>query len=113
MGDILHEAAKLSPTNPSEIQKIKETAQKFGDSLPQAVKDCLNDNQQFKNLGLKYGIDDKTDTDALEKRIIKNLALNAFGVHSRLQNIDNEWHSGKYQQTGKDLASLAHLLIGK
>ena len=38
IGKILHDLAATIPP----IEKIKDEVQKFGDSLPQAVKDCLS-----------------------------------------------------------------------
>lgn len=41
----------------------------FGDEIPQPVKDCLDGNKEFEVLGLKYGIDNNTDSSAIEKKI--------------------------------------------
>lgn len=111
MGNILHEVASASLTNPSAIQKIKDEAKQFGDNLPESVKTCLNGNAEIAALGLKYGIDDKTDTDALEKKIIAYLALHFLSVHKTLQDVDNSWHKASYKQTGNQLAALGHQLI--
>ena len=111
VGTILHEAALLTPTNPKEIQKIKDDAQKFSDSLPQAVKDCLNGNAELTALAAKYGIDDKTDKDALEKKVIAYITTHFLSVHKSLQDIDNTWHKGSHKETGNKLASLGHEII--
>ena len=58
VGQLLDKAAKGSP---SDITAIAQMIKDFGNSIPQPVKDCLNDNAELKALGLKYGIDDKTD----------------------------------------------------
>jgi hypothetical protein len=42
IGTVLDKAAKGSI---SDLLSLKDLIQKFGDSLPQAVKDCLNGNQ--------------------------------------------------------------------
>jgi hypothetical protein len=41
VGQILEKAAKGSI---SDLLALKDLIEKFGDSIPQSVKDCLNDN---------------------------------------------------------------------
>ena len=50
---LLDKACSASITDFASIVKM---IQDFGDKLPQAVKDCLNDNKELNALGLKYGI---------------------------------------------------------
>lgn len=40
---------------------MKDLVQKFGDSLPKAVKDCFGADTELTKLGEKYGINNKTD----------------------------------------------------
>jgi hypothetical protein len=61
-GTVLDKAAKGSI---SDLLSLKDLIQQFGDSLPQSVKDCLSGNQEFTNLGYKYGISNTTDNAAL------------------------------------------------
>jgi hypothetical protein len=37
----------------------------FGDQIPQSVKDCLDGNKEFEALGVKYGIDNDTDSSKI------------------------------------------------
>jgi hypothetical protein len=72
IGEILEKAAKGSVT---DLVQIVNLIKAFGDQIPQSVKDCLDGNAEFKALGLKYGINDATDTSALEKKIIAYVTL--------------------------------------
>jgi hypothetical protein len=72
IGEILEKAAKGSIT---DLVQLVNLIKAFGDQIPQSVKDCLDGNAEFKALGLKYGIDDATDTSALEKKIIAYVTL--------------------------------------
>lgn len=62
LGQVLEKAAKGSV---KDITGLVSLIKDFGNQIPQSVKDCLKDNAEFAALGLKYGIDDKTDTSAL------------------------------------------------
>lgn len=44
-------------------------------SIPQPITDCLSTNSDLKALGLKYGIDDTTDSSVIEKKVIAYLTL--------------------------------------
>lgn len=72
IGVVLAKAARGSV---SDLIALSDLIKKFGDEIPQSVKDCLDGNEEFKALGLKYGIDDKTDSKALEKKIIAFVTL--------------------------------------
>jgi hypothetical protein len=62
VGTVLDKAAKGSI---SDLISLVNLIKQFGDQIPQPVKDCLNGNKEFEALGLKYGIDNNTDTAAL------------------------------------------------
>ena len=109
VGQILDKAAKGSI---SDLLSLKQLVEDFGNSIPEAVKTCLNGNAEFKALGLKYGIDDHTDTDALEKKVIAYVTLHYLQVHKWLGNLNDEWKAGKYYQTGFDGATYGHSIIG-
>lgn len=61
-GEVLEKAAKGSIT---DLVQLIGLIKGFGDQIPQSVKDCLDGNKEFENLGLKYGIDNNTDGAAL------------------------------------------------
>ena len=84
----------------------------FGDQIPQSVKDCLDGNEEFKALGLKYGIDDTTDSSVIEKKIIAYVTLHYFSVHKWLGSLDDEWKAAKYYQVGFDGAGYGHSILG-
>jgi len=62
-------------------------------------------------LGHKYGIDDKTDTSALEKKVIAYVTLHYLTVHKWLGNLNDLWKAGKYHQTGFDAAGYGHTIL--
>jgi len=72
IGEVLEKAAKGSVT---DLVQLINLIKGFGDQIPQSVKDCLDGNAEFKALGLKYGIDDSTDTSAIEKKVITYVTL--------------------------------------
>ena len=84
----------------------------FGDQIPQPVKDCLDGNAEFKALGLKYGIDDTTDTSVIEKKVIAYVTLHYLQVHKWFITLNDEWKGAKYYQTGFDGATYAHTVLG-
>ncbi len=84
----------------------------FGDQIPQPVKDCLDGNGEFKALGLKYGIDDTTDTSVIEKKVIAYVTLHYLEVHRWFGQLNDEWKAGKYYQTGFDAAGYGHKVLG-
>ena len=71
-GQVLEKAAKGSI---SDIVRLISLIKNFGDQIPQSVKDCLDGNAEFKALGLKYGIDDSTDPNVIEKKVIAYITL--------------------------------------
>jgi hypothetical protein len=72
IGEVLEKAAKGSV---SDLISLKKLVQDFGNQIPQPVKDCLDGNKEFEALGLKYGIDNNTDSAALEKKVIAFVTL--------------------------------------
>ena len=109
IGKILNDLAKAGPTDiPKIIQEVKD----FGNSLPEETKQCLADNQELKTLGLKYGIDDKTDPDAIEKKVAAYVALHYLTVHKWMGDLNNLWNNQhNYYQTGFDAAAHAHTVL--
>lgn len=84
----------------------------FGDQIPESVKTCLKDNAEFTALGAKYGIDNNTDTSALEKKIITYVTLHYLEVHRTFGTLNDEWKGAKYYQTGFDGAAFGHKILG-
>ena len=109
IGDILDKLAKGSP---SDINKVVQEIKDFGDQIPQSVKDCLNGNEEFKALGLKYGIDDSTDPSVIEKKVIAYIGLHYLTVHKWLGDLNSEWKAGKPYQVGFDAAAHGHTILG-
>jgi hypothetical protein len=68
----------------------------------------LDGNAEFAALGLKYGIDDKTDPAALERKVVTYITLHYPTVHKWFGTLDTEWSTGKYYQTGFDGATYVH-----
>ena len=62
-------------------------------------------------MGLKYGIDNSTDTSALEKKIIAYVTLHYLTVHKWFGTLNDECKGGKYYQTGFDGATYAHNVL--
>ncbi len=76
------------------------------------MKDCLDGNAEFESLGKKYGIDNNTDSSALEKKIITYVTLHYLEVHKWLGDLNNNWKGAKYYQTGFDAAGYGHKVLG-
>ena len=91
---------------------MKDLIEKFGDSIPDSVKTCLADNAEFKALGVKYGVNDTTDTSALEKKIIAYVTLHYLTVHKWLGSLNDNWKAGKFYQVGFDAGSYGHTVLG-
>ena len=109
IGQLLDKAAKGSI---SDLTSISQLVKDFGKEIPQSVKDCLDGNAEFKTLGLKYGIDDSTDTSALEKKVIEYITLHYLTVHKWFGDLDKNWKGGKPYQVGYDAASHGHSILG-
>lgn len=108
IGSSLAKAAKGSV---SDLISLITEVKNFGDKIPQPVKDCLDGNKQFEALGLKYGIDNNTDSAALEKKIALYITLHYIGVNGWMKSLNNLWSTGKYYQTGYDGATYAHKVL--
>jgi CRISPR/Cas system-associated endonuclease Cas3-HD len=109
IGEILEKAAKGSI---SDLIQLVNLIKAFGDQIPQSVKDCLDGNKEFESLGLKYGIDNNTDTSALEKKVIAYVTLHYLEVHKWFGDLNNNWKAGKYYQVGFDGAGYGHKVLG-
>lgn len=103
-GTLLDKAAKGSI---GDLIGLKDLVQKFGDSLPQAVKDCLGSNAELDTLGKKYG-----DPSTMEKKIIAYLTLHYLTVHKWIGDLNNNWKAGKFYQVGFDAAAHGHTVVG-
>jgi hypothetical protein len=108
IGELLDKAAHGSV---QDLINLKDLVQKFSDSLPQSVKDCLNGNEEVKNLGKKYGIDDTTESSKIEKEVIEYLTLHYLTVHGWLGQWDKDWKGGKYCEVGHEIADDAHKVL--
>ena len=109
IGEVLDKAAKGSP---ADLVQLVNLIKGFGDQIPQSVKDCLNGNAEFHNLGLKYGITDTTDSSVIEKKVIAYVTLHYLEVHKWLGDLNNNWKGGKYYQTGFDAGTYGHKVLG-
>jgi hypothetical protein len=72
----------------------------------------LNGNAEFETLGKKYGVDNTTDTSALEKKIITYVTLHYLTVHKWLGSLNDNWKAAKFYQVGFDAASYGHTVLG-
>ena len=108
-GDVLAKAAKGSI---ADLLSLIPLIKGFGDQIPQSVKDCLDGNAEFEALGLKYGIDNNTDTSVIEKKVITYVTLHYLQVHKWLGDLNNNWLAGKYYQVGFDGAGYGHVILG-
>jgi len=109
IGEILEKAAKGSVT---DLVQLVNLIKSFGDQIPQSVKDCLDGNAEFKNLGLKYGITDTTDSSVIEKKVIAFVTLHYLEVHKWLGDLNTNWKAGKFYQVGNDAAMYGHKVLG-
>jgi hypothetical protein len=108
IGDVLDKAARGSL---SDLLALKDTIEKFGNELPQSVKDCLNKNEELKTLAKKYGIDESTDPNVIVKKVITYVTLHYLEVHGELGKLDNDWKAGNYQQVGQEAGNYGHKIL--
>ena len=109
-GEVLQKAANGSV---KDLLSLVDLIKNFGDQIPQPVKDCLNEhNSEFKALGLKYGIDDDTDSSVIEKKVIAYVTLHYLTVLKWLGSLNDNWKAGKYYQVGYDAAGYGHQILG-
>jgi hypothetical protein len=109
MGEVLEKAAKGSIT---DLVQLVNLIKGFGDQIPQSVKDCLDGNPEFHNLGLKYGITDTTDSSVIEKKVIAYVTLHYLEVHKWLGDLNNNWKASKFYQVGFDAGTYGHKVLG-
>ena len=109
IGQVLEKAAKGSI---SDLIALKDIIQKFGDQIPDAVKNCLKDNAEFTALGVKYGVTNTTDPSTIEKKVIAYVTLHYLTVHKWLGDLNDEWKAGKFYQVGFDAAKDGHVILG-
>lgn len=109
IGQVLDKAAKGSI---SDLLALKDLIQKFGDQIPDSVKNCLKDNAEFTALGVKYGVTNTTDPSSIEKKVIAYVTLHYLTVHKWLGDLNDEWKAGKYYQVGFDAAKDGHVVLG-
>ena len=107
--DSLQKAAKGSV---ADLISLITELKKFLSSIPQPVIDCLSTNTDLKALGLKYGIDDTTDSAAIEKKVVAYVTLHYLTVHKWFGDLNTSWQAGKYQETGFNAADYAHKILG-
>lgn len=72
INEALPKAAKGSV---ADLISLIGDLKKLINDIPQPVTDCLSNNSDLKALGLKYGIDDATDSSVIEKKVIAYLTL--------------------------------------
>ena len=109
IGQVLEKAAKGSV---SDLIALKKLIEDFGHQIPQSVKDCLDGNKELEALGLKYGIDNNTNSSAIEKKVISYVTLHYLEVHKSLGEINSDWKGAKYYQAGYSGAVLGHKALG-
>ncbi len=109
IGTVLDKAARGSI---SDLLALKDLIEKFGDSIPEAVKTCLSGNAEFTALGLKYGITNTTDSSVIQKKVIAYVTLHYLTVHKWLGGLNDNWKAAKYYQVGYDAASYGHTVLG-
>lgn len=107
-GEILDKAARGSI---ADLLSLKDLIEKFGDSIPESVKTCLEGNAEFEALGLKYGITPDTDSSVIEKKIIQYVTLHYLTVHKWLGGLNDNWKAAKYYQVGYDAATYGHTIL--
>jgi hypothetical protein len=90
---------------------LKDLIKKFGDSIPEAVKTCLDGNAEFEALGIKYGITNTTDSSVIEKKIIAYVTLHYLTVHKWLGDLNTNWSTGKFYQVGFDAGKYGHTVL--
>eukprot|EP00178_Gracilaria_changii_P002294 TRINITY_DN13394_c0_g1_i2.p1 TRINITY_DN13394_c0_g1~~TRINITY_DN13394_c0_g1_i2.p1 ORF type:complete len:171 (+),score=18.72 TRINITY_DN13394_c0_g1_i2:2-514(+) len=109
MGDLLQKAARGSIT---DLINLLPEIQKFLNSIPEPVTTCLQNNQEVEALGLKYGINDQTDPNAIVKKLVTYGTLHYLQVHKWFGDVNDLWQSGKYYQTGYNGAGYLHTVLG-
>lgn len=57
--------AKAASGSISDLISLVDMIKKFGDQIPQSVKDCLDGNAELVALGAKYGITPGSDPSVI------------------------------------------------
>lgn len=109
IGELLDKAAKGSI---GDLISLVDLIKNFGNQIPQSVKDCLNGNAEFTALGLKYGIDNTTDSSVIEKKVITYVTLHYLDVHRTLGSLNSDWKAGKFYQVGYNAGVEGHKALG-
>lgn len=102
---------KLAKASVSDVDAIKKLVDDYQNNLPQSVKDCLGNNTELIQLGIKYNITDQTDPSVIEKKVIAYVTLHYLTVHKWLGDLNNQWKGGKYYAFGHDAADHAHTVL--
>jgi hypothetical protein len=63
-------------------------------------------------LGLKYGVDNNTDSSVIEKKVIAFVTLHYLEVHKWLGDLNNNWKASKFYQVGFDAGTYGHKVLG-
>lgn len=108
-GSLLSKACSASIADFATIIKM---IQDFGDSIPQAVKDCLDGNKELAALGLKYGITPDTDPSVIEKKVLTYVTLHFLDVHKNVCDWSDLWKAGKFYDVGSNGGAYAHKILG-
>lgn len=108
-GSLLSKACSASIADFATIVKM---VQDFGDSIPQAVKDCLDGNKELAALGAKYGITPDTDPSVIEKKVLTYVTLHFLDVHKNVCDWSDLWKAGKFTDVGTQGGAYAHKILG-
>ena len=104
--------AKACSASIADFAAIVKMIQDFGDTIPQAVKDCLDGNKELEALGLKYGITPDTDPSVIEKKVLTYVTLHYLEVHKQVCDLSDLYKAGKYKDVGSQGGAYAHKILG-
>ena len=104
--------AKACSASIADFAAIVKMIQDFGDTIPQAVKDCLDGNKELEALGLKYGITNETDPSVIEKKVLTYVTLHYLEVHKQVCDLSDLYKAGKYKDVGTQGGAYAHKILG-
>jgi len=63
-------------------------------------------------LGLKYGIDNNTDSSKIEKKVIEFVTLHYLEVHKEFGTLNSDFKAGKFYQVGFEAGAFGHKVLG-
>jgi len=95
----------------ADIVLIIQSTKHYVNELPHEVVECLDYNDEYWTLLDAYGIDEETDTFALEKSIIRYITLHFVKVKASMICINRSWESHMFQEVGRNTAELMHDVI--